>query len=288
MVKTNLKKINIGAGPTWYEEGWDVLDNAPGNYNQTWKLKGKAWKNSLPDDTYDIVITSHMLEHVPHFRLEKTISEFNRIMKTGATLRILVPCLKKASLAYINNNKSFFATSEHNSDHLGIGGSFVRVLISPGGQTIAMSREMDEFFGGYAHLYSFDFEMLKTLLDKWGFGNITESKVGASKIKELRKTQCLIHDNKSYKYSDKFVKEKKFLKTGKNWHFSGFDKVSDKQLIVEAIKIKDIKYSFDKEYKFNKGARLDDKVMNIKIFLIKIISDLVDLTYYLYKKIKFW
>ena len=33
-------------------------------------------------------------------------------------------------------------------------------LISPGGQTIAMSREMDEFFGGYAHLYSFDFEML--------------------------------------------------------------------------------------------------------------------------------
>ena len=28
MVKNNLKKINIGAGPTWYEEGWDVLDNA--------------------------------------------------------------------------------------------------------------------------------------------------------------------------------------------------------------------------------------------------------------------
>ena len=51
---------------------------------------GKAWKNSLPNDTYDIVITSHMLEHVPHFRLEKTISEFNRIMKIGATIRILV------------------------------------------------------------------------------------------------------------------------------------------------------------------------------------------------------
>ena len=46
-----------------------------------------------------------------------------------------------------------------------------------------------------------------------GIDNITESKVGASKIKELKKTQCLIHDNKSYKYSDKFVKGKQFLKT---------------------------------------------------------------------------
>ena len=63
-------------------------------------------KNSLPDDTYDIVITSHMLKTFA-FSFRKTISEFNRIMKIGGTLRILVPCLKKAALAYINNNKSF-------------------------------------------------------------------------------------------------------------------------------------------------------------------------------------
>ena len=29
-----MRKINIGAGPNWYEDGWEVLDNAPGKYNE--------------------------------------------------------------------------------------------------------------------------------------------------------------------------------------------------------------------------------------------------------------
>jgi predicted SAM-dependent methyltransferase len=78
-----MHKINIGAGSNWYEEGWELLDNGSGRYNEPWKHRGKSWDTRLPDDTYDIVFTSHMLEHVPHFRIEKTIAEFNRIMKTG-------------------------------------------------------------------------------------------------------------------------------------------------------------------------------------------------------------
>ena len=43
-----------------------------------------------------LFFTSHMLEHIPHFRLEKkTISEFNRILKKNGILRIVVPDLKK-------------------------------------------------------------------------------------------------------------------------------------------------------------------------------------------------
>ena len=252
-----MRKINIGAGPTWFEEGWEVLDNAPGKYNETWKHKGKCWDNNLQDSVYDIVLTSHMLEHVPHFRLEKTISEFNRILKIGGTLRILVPSLTKAAKAYVNKDKAFFSTSKHYSDHMGIGASFVRILISPGQQTIAISRELDEIFGGYAHLYSFDFEMLKTLLEKWGFGFVEESEPGQSKIKELRKMQYLISDGKEYDTSDEFVKKKSFLKNGKNWHFGGFDKSSAKQLIVEAKKEREEKYNFEKEYEFNKGARFN-------------------------------
>ena len=43
MVK-KLNKINIGAGPTWYEEGWDVLDNAPGIIIRLGNLREKLGK----------------------------------------------------------------------------------------------------------------------------------------------------------------------------------------------------------------------------------------------------
>ena len=263
-----------------------ALDNAPGKYNEKWKHSGKCWDNNLLENTYDIVLTSHMLEHVPHFRLEKTISEFNRIMKIGGTLRILVPSLSKAAKAYVKGDKSFFSSSKHYSDHLGIGASFVRVLISPGQQTIAISREMDEIFGGYAHLYSFDFEMLKILLEKWGFGEIKESEPGKSKIKELRKIQCLISGDKQYKTSDNFVRKKSFLKSKNNWHYAGFDKSSSKQLIIEAKKIRNEKYYFDKEYEFNKGARFNSKVFNFKLKIFKVISKVIDVIYLTIKKIK--
>ena len=36
---------------------------------------------------------------------------------------------------------------------------------------------MDEIFGGYAHIYHFDFEMLKILLTKWGFSKIKKSTI---------------------------------------------------------------------------------------------------------------
>jgi len=107
------RKINIGAGTTWYAAGWDVLDNAPGKYKEPWKHRGKCWDSGLPSDTYDIVFSSHMLEHISHFRMEKMIAEFNRIMKVGGTLRILVPSLKNAAEAYVKSDVAFFLVASN-------------------------------------------------------------------------------------------------------------------------------------------------------------------------------
>lgn len=281
-----MKKINIGAGINWYCKDWDVLDNGPSDYNFKWKHKGKCWESGLPSGDYDIVFCSHMLEHIPHFRIEKTIAEFNRIMKTGGTLRILVPSLKKAAEAYVNNDVSFFNTSKHYSDHLGIGGSFLRVMISPGNQTLAISREMDEILGGYAHLYSFDFVMMKILLEKWGYTNIKESKPGESSIDELKIFQHLSSNSKIYDMNDEYVTKKQYLKENAEWYFSGFDKTSKKQLVVEAIKEKDVPYNYENEFKFNRTGRIDSRLENLKLSIFRYISNFIDFTYLLYKKIK--
>ena len=42
-----------------------------------WKMLGYKIK----DKSYDLIFTSHMLEHVPHFELEKTISEVQPTLK---------------------------------------------------------------------------------------------------------------------------------------------------------------------------------------------------------------
>lgn len=274
-----MRKINIGAGSSWYEEGWELLDNGSGGYHEPWKHKGKCWDTGLPDDTYDIIFTSHMLEHVPHFRIEKTIAEFNRIMKTGATLRILVPDLKKYATAYVNGDVSYFSGSRHYSDHLGIGGSFVRLLISPGQQTLAFSRELDEVFGGYAHLAAYDFEMMKRLLERWGFGEVMESAPGQSAIEELRTPQHLVHDGTEVDRSDEFVKTREFMKTGKPWHYGGFDKTSETQLVVEAVKVHTESYTFDKEFDYNKVARFGDPLDKLKLSMFRVISRAIDAAY---------
>ena len=182
-----MKKINIGSGLSWYYDNWEVLDNGSGDYKETWQNKGKCWDSKLESNSYDVVFTSHMLEHIPHFRLEKTISEFNRILKKNGILRIVVPDLKKMVNAYVKKDKSFYKMSKHYTDHLGIGGSFLSKLISPGKNTLAISREMDEIFGGYAHIYQFDFEMLEILLKKWGFSQIKESEYCGSIDKDRDK-----------------------------------------------------------------------------------------------------
>lgn len=273
------RKINIGAGTTWYKEGWEVLDNAPGNFNETWKHKGKAWESGLPPDTYDIVFTSHMLEHIPHFRAEQTFAEINRVMKIGGTFRISVPDLKKAAVAYVNGDKAYFQSMGHYSDHLGIGGSFVDVLISPGSQTLAVSREMDEVIGGYAHTTSYDSSMLRILLEKWGFGDVKESAYCASDIAEMRDPMQVYCDGEMYPWDHEFVTSNKYKSTSKIWHFTDFDNQSPYSVYVEAKKVRDEPYAFEKEFDYNKRGRRVDPVERLKLKLLKYSAHTVDWSY---------
>lgn len=280
------KKINVGSGLSWKFKNWETLDNGSGKYKEKWQHKGKCWDTKLLSNTYDVVFTSHMLEHIPHFRLEKTISEFNRILKTNGVLRIVVPDLEKVTKAYVNKNKNFFTKSVHYTDHLGIGGSFVSKLISPGKNTLAISREMDEIFGGYAHIYHFDYEMLKILLKKWGFGKIRNPRFSESIDEDMCNELSVKVNEKVYSMNSNYVREKKFLNE-KNWYHSGFDKSKDVSLIVECVKLKNEKYSIDKEYKYNKRNRFGDNLEDkIKLFIIRLIFTFTDIIFSFLKKIK--
>lgn len=273
------RKINVGAGEGWYRENWEVLDNGPGDYSPWWRHRAKCWDTGLPSHAYETVFSSHTLEHVPHFRTEMTVAELNRIMKNGGTLRILVPDLMRAAKAYVEGDVAFFARSRHYTDHLGIGGSFMSKLISPGGQTLAITREMDELLGGYAHLYHFDFEMMRILLEKWGFAEVREMPYGESRDPEMNELLHVERGGKAYAMEDPFIFNKGHLESGEEWLLTGFDKAPKVSLIVEATKVRDEPYAYDKEYAFFRRARFDSRLDQLKVTIIRYVFRAVDASY---------
>lgn len=186
MVKKPFK-LNLGAGPNWEKDGWITVDHK--------KSSAEAWSIPLPDKSCEIVFCSHMIEHISFYKIDKVISEINRVLIIGGTLRIICPDLFKLVKAYVEgNSKEFDRFIEENPAirrDLGLGGSFMNFVISPGEDQFMFSRT-GEFIGGYAHISAWDFNMLKRVLSKYGFGNIVESSFLKNSIPELREPLHLV------------------------------------------------------------------------------------------------
>lgn len=60
----------------------------------------KKWP--FPDRYFDIVYSSHVLEHFAPEQVKHILSETYRVMKHGATLRVVVPDLESTCREYIN------------------------------------------------------------------------------------------------------------------------------------------------------------------------------------------
>ena len=86
-------KINLGAGPNWKHKDWFVLDHKV-KINDKYRIKGDLNNINLKNKSCDLVFISHTLEHIPHIQIQRVLSEINRIMKVGATMRLLVPNLE--------------------------------------------------------------------------------------------------------------------------------------------------------------------------------------------------
>jgi predicted SAM-dependent methyltransferase len=181
-------KLNLGASPIWKKEGWHVLDHKL-NITEGNKIAGDATKMDLADRSCDVVFCSHVFEHIPHTKLPLVLSEINRVLKSGGTLRLLTPDLKKIAKAYIDNDEEFFLEAKEEDPSLrtdlGFGGMMMNFIVSPGQDTILVDRNVDGFIAGYAHIYSYDFNMLKIMLGRLGFEKISQKDFCISSIEEF-------------------------------------------------------------------------------------------------------
>lgn len=255
-------KLNLGAGPNWFKEGWHILDHKI-KKNQNFKIYGDLNKINLKDKSCDLVFISHTLEHIPHIQIQKVLTEINRIMKKNSIIRILVPNLKSIAEAYVKRDKNFFrkAIDEDHSirKDLGLGGMLMNFIVSPGQDTALFDRRLKNFISGYAHLYAYDFEMMKILLTKSGFKGIKQKKFCESKIEDFKEPCHILEKTKKYhNLNNKFYKKNNLIheyKNGKyhiNFKFSGFDKDPLTSLIIEAKKNEYIKVNKKNDINYDK------------------------------------
>lgn len=181
-------KLCLGASPIWYKEGWHILDHKL-EKTEGGKIAGDAMNMDLPDNSCDVVFCSHVFEHIPHIKLPMVISEINRVLKPGGVFRMLTPDLEIIAKAYVNRDMEFFekAKLEDTSlrTDLGLGGMFMSFVVSAGQDTILLDRNLNEFIAGYAHLYNYDFEMMKIMHEKLGFKEVVRSPFNGSCIEEM-------------------------------------------------------------------------------------------------------
>jgi hypothetical protein len=175
-----IRKLNLGSGMGWKCPGWETLDHA--NTTNPCKLRPQAWNLPFPDESFSVVHSSHMIDHISHLKIEEVLCEINRISKVGGIVRITTPDLKKLATAYVNGDTEemkrlrpfSYSWSEERigNSPLGLGQVFTTAMISTGVDTFLLCSDYSEIYAGCGHMSSYDYEMLSGLLRRYGFTDI--------------------------------------------------------------------------------------------------------------------
>jgi hypothetical protein len=241
-------KLNVGASPIWSKDGWHTLDHKVRGKGDT-SIEGHAANIPLEDGVCSTVFTSHMFEHIPHVKLEEILLEFNRVLSKDGILRILTPDLKKVAKAYINEDKDFFNEAKLEDESLrtdlGYGGMFMNFIVSPGQDTALYDRGLNEFIAGYAHLYSYDFNMLRILLERTGYYCIEQKPFCESSLRDYEEPLHVSGMTPVWQnFNQEFYKKNNLIhyydsEEGRyniNFKVTGFDRDPLTSLIIEAKK----------------------------------------------------
>lgn len=92
-------KLEIGAGPVKGKNGWTTLDLCP-EADLFWDLRKTL---PFPDNSVDIIYSSHVLEHFHHSDLLRLLKDCRRILKPQGQISACVPDASLYIKGYLNH-----------------------------------------------------------------------------------------------------------------------------------------------------------------------------------------
>lgn len=118
-----MLRLNLGAGLVT-PDNWVNVDLKPTNENviQADILKGLP----IPNSYFDFVLMNHVLQTFTYNEHKAVLKEVRRVMKPGATIRILTPDFEKALDVYRSAQWDYFPISD--KLEVTLDGKFARYL----------------------------------------------------------------------------------------------------------------------------------------------------------------
>lgn len=152
-------------------------------------------RNGIPFDnnTFDVVYSSHFLEHIDRDSVSLVLKECYRVLKPNGTIRVVVPDLQFLISRYVSSisaleNGDESALSDHFQSIHDLFDQMVRQQITGTTQQRPLVRQIERFLRGDAakagelHRWMYDKYSLGVLLSRVGFKDVRAESPFASRI----------------------------------------------------------------------------------------------------------
>ena len=93
-------KINLASGQRPFGEGWTNIDIKDQGYPVDILTDAKDL-SMIPDESVDIIVAHHLVEHLPLHHLEMYITEWRRVLRKGGILSVFVPDLREITKGWL-------------------------------------------------------------------------------------------------------------------------------------------------------------------------------------------
>ena len=194
-------KVNLGCGPVgkddWINVDWGILailhkipfakralsalNVLPDAYNVKWPgnlvLHNCKYKLPFKDASVDFVYASHFLEHFKKYEAMRLLQDCLRIMKPGATIRIIVPDLELLARKYVEKDSAYLerlgTLLTENSGSKVLPADLLVQAFYPD-FNMAPPRGLARFLVKFMkpHQWMYDFQTLSDLLENSGFRDV--------------------------------------------------------------------------------------------------------------------
>ncbi len=161
---TNLEQDKL------YENPNGVQDTVLLNFDLTHGIPAS-------DNSLDVVYHSHMLEHLTNTEGIQFLKECNRVLKPGATMRLLVPDLGTFSKKYMEEDDFFFDAyrKEALSDDK---------LLYPTRGAVFMG-----MLHNHGHKMGYDYETVNHILNQTGFTDVRKTMFQESALSDIQEIE---------------------------------------------------------------------------------------------------
>jgi predicted SAM-dependent methyltransferase len=163
----DVRKLQLGAGEHPHA-GWLNTDlHGYGNDSELVYLDVRK-RFPLPDASFDVVFSEHMLEHLTYAEGQRCLRECLRVLKTGGRIRIATPSLERLAALYAADptdaQRRYVSWAVH--------------TLQPETNAELPGVVVNNFFRSWGHRFIYDPQTLRHALGEAGFVDIEQRPVG--------------------------------------------------------------------------------------------------------------